>query len=47
MSSLGELRIRCESDNPLEVYYDVIDALYSAADAGMDGVLACLQIGPS
>jgi hypothetical protein len=45
-SSVSELRARCESDNPLEVYYDVIDAFYFVLEPELPDVLSCLQIGP-
>ncbi len=43
---MTSLAARAQVENPLEVYYDVLDALYdSPADASLSHVLAGLQMG--
>lgn len=48
MTDFAELASRCDTENPLEVYYDVIDAMYSTpiSDAtALTHVLTGLQTG--
>ena len=40
-----ELLARAQADNPLEVYYDVLDALHSSNDDDVCHALLCLQAG--